>query len=77
MVNEEVVKASEDDEEKLALKKGAKYLVFFSSCSLKTGEKCISFAQFVFFSREVCLFFNFGKIKIMSKKNIIVNFIIQ
>ena len=29
MVNEEVVKASEDDEEKLALKKGAKYLGFF------------------------------------------------
>ena len=28
---------------------GAKYLVFFSSCSLKTREKYISFAQFVYF----------------------------
>ena len=26
---------------------GAKYLVFVSSCSLKTREKCISFAQLV------------------------------
>ena len=36
---------------------GAKYLVFVSSCSLKTRE--LSFAQFVYFFREVCLFFNF------------------
>ena len=28
---------------------GAKYLVFLSSRSLKTREKCISFAQFVYF----------------------------
>ena len=42
---------------------GAKYLVFFSSRSLKTREKCISFAQFVYFLREVCLLFNFWMIK--------------
>ena len=43
---------------------------FFSSCSLKTREKCISVAQFVYFLREVCLLFNFWMIKftIMSKK---------
>ena len=38
---------------------GAKYLGFFSSRSLKTREKRISFAQFVYFLREVCLLFNF------------------
>ena len=38
---------------------GAKYLCFFSSRSLKMREKCISFAQFVYFLREVCLLFNF------------------
>ena len=38
---------------------GAKYLGFFSSRSLKTREKYISFAQFVYFLREVCLLFNF------------------
>ena len=38
---------------------GAKYLVFFSSRSLKTREKCISFAYFVYLLREVCLRFNF------------------
>ena len=32
---------------------GAKYLGFFSSRSLKMREKCTSFAQFVYFSREV------------------------
>ena len=32
---------------------------FFSSRSLKTREKYISFAQFVYFLREVCLLFNF------------------
>ena len=42
---------------------GAKYLAFFSSRSLKTREKCISFAQLVLLSlyiflREVCLLFN-------------------
>ena len=57
MVNEEVVKASEDDEEKLALKKGANYLGSFSSCSLKTSEKYISFAQCVYFMRKVCLLY--------------------
>ena len=36
---------------------GAKYLDFFSSC--KTREKYISFAQFVYFLREVCLLFTF------------------
>ena len=35
---------------------GAKYLGFFSSPSLKTREKCISFAQFVYFLREVSYF---------------------
>ena len=40
---------------------GAKYLVSFSSRPLKTREKYISFAQLV----------------LLSKKNIIVNFIIQ
>ena len=38
---------------------GAKYLSFFSSRSLKMREKYISFAQFVYFLREVCLLFNF------------------
>ena len=60
---------------------GAKYLVFVSSCSVKLRE--LSFAQFVYFLRKVCLFFNF----IIQKLNdeihnyvlfdIIVNFIIQ
>ena len=36
---------------------GAKYLVFVSSCSVKMRE--LSFAQFVYFLRKVCLFFNF------------------
>jgi hypothetical protein len=36
--------------------KGAKYLAFFSSRSLKTREKYISFAQFVYF---FCMLFNF------------------
>ena len=36
---------------------GAKYLVSFSSLSLKTREKCISFAQFVYSLREVCSIF--------------------
>ena len=36
---------------------GAKYLVFVSSRFLKTRE--LSFAQFVYFLRNVCLFFNF------------------
>ena len=45
--------------ERLKMKKkiGAKYLVFVSSCSLKTRE--LSFAQFVYFLRKVCLFQNF------------------
>ena len=38
---------------------GAKYLGFFSSRSLKTREKCISFAQFVYFLRKVCLLSHF------------------
>ena len=36
---------------------GAKYLIFFSSRSLKTREKYISFSQF--FLRRVCSLFNF------------------
>ena len=32
---------------------------FFFSRSLKSREKYISFAQFVYFLREVCLLFNF------------------
>ena len=36
---------------------GVKYLFFLSFCSLKTREKCISFAQFAYFLREVCLLF--------------------
>ena len=39
--------------------KGAKYLGFLSTRSLKTKEKYIGFAQFVYFLREVCLLFNF------------------
>ena len=48
---------------------GANYLVFVSCRSLKTKE--LSFAQFVYFLREVCLFFNFWMIKftIMQKKH--------
>ena len=44
-----------DDKDEL----GAKYLGFFSSHSLKTREKYASFAQFVYFFKEVCLFFDF------------------
>ena len=36
---------------------GAKYLVFVSSRSVKMRE--LSFAQFVYFLKKVCLFFNF------------------
>ena len=36
---------------------GAKYLGFFSSRSLKARE--VSFAQLVYFLREVCLLFKF------------------
>ena len=43
----------------LELTLGAKYLFCFSSRSLKTREKYIIFAQFVYFLREVCLLFNF------------------
>ena len=39
--------------------KGAKYLGFFSFRLLKTREKYVSFAQFVYFLREVFLLFNF------------------
>ena len=42
---------------------GAKYLGFVSTRSLKFLEKCISFAQFVYFLMEVCLLFNFRIIK--------------
>ena len=38
---------------------GAKYLVLFSSQFLEMREKCISFAQFLYFLREVCLLYNF------------------
>ena len=40
---------------------GVKYLFFVSSRSLKTREP--GFAQFVYFLREVSLFFNFQKLK--------------
>ena len=65
---------------------GAKYLGFFSSRSLKTREKCISFAQFVYFLREVCLLFHFWMIKFAIMffwhdyefhHSNIVNFVIQ
>ena len=42
---------------------GAKYLGFFSDRSLKMREKYISFAQFVYFLREVCLLFHCWMIK--------------
>ena len=42
---------------------GAKYFVSFSSLSLKTREKFISFPQFVYFLREVYLLFNFWMTK--------------
>ena len=53
----------------IAISLGAKYLLFFSSRSLKTREKYISFVQFLYFLREVCLFFNVCMIRftIMSK----------
>ena len=35
------------------------FVFVFSSRSLKTREKYISFAQFAYFLREVCLLFNF------------------
>ena len=47
---------------------GAKYLAFFSSHSLKTREKYNSFAQFVYFLREVCLQFLNDKIHYYVKK---------
>ena len=40
---------------------------FFSSRSLKTREKYISFAQSVYFLRKVCLLFNFIIQKLKSK----------
>ena len=46
-----------------SIESGAKYLGFSSSHSLKTRKKYISFAQFVYFLREVCLLFNFWMIK--------------
>ena len=49
---------------------GAKFLVLFSSRSLKTREKYISFAQFVYFLNDKI--HNYVK-----KTNIIVNFVIQ
>ena len=47
---------------------GATYLVFVSSRSVKMRE--LSFAQFVYFLRKVCLFFNFWmkNFTIMSNK---------
>ena len=36
-------------------------IFFFSSRSLKMREKCISFAQFVYFLRKVCLLFKILK----------------
>ena len=41
----------------------AKYFGVFSFISLKMREICISFAQFVYFLREVCSLFNFWMIK--------------
>ena len=53
---------------------GVKYLVFSSSCSLKTRVKYISFAQFVYFLSEVCLLFNLSfknwKVNTLPSKNI-------
>jgi tricorn protease-like protein len=46
---------------------GAKYLGFFSSRSLKTREKSISFAQLVYSLRKVCLLFNLILQKLKSK----------
>ena len=43
---------------------GVKYLVFVSSRSVKTRE--LSFAQFVYFLRKVCLFLNFLNDKIYN-----------
>ena len=68
---------------------GVKYLFSFSSRSLKMREKYISFAQFVYFLRKVCLLFNFISQKLKSKhislkkyanlakKNLTLIFIIQ
>ena len=38
---------------------GAKYLFFSPLVPSKREKKCISFAQFVYFSRKVCLLSNF------------------
>ena len=51
---------------------GAKYLGFFSSHSLKAREKCISFAQLVYFLREVFVLFNFI-IQNLKSKHIFLN----
>ena len=61
----------------LSLDTGAKYLVLSPLVPSKR-EKYISFAQIVYFLREQCLLFNFWMIRstIMSKKDMIVNFII-
>ena len=50
---------------------GAKYLCFFSSCSLKTREKYVSFAQFVYFFEGSVFTFQFLNDKIHNyvKKN--------
>ena len=44
-----------------------KNIFFFSSRSLKTREKYVSFVQFVYFLREVFLLFNFIIQKLKNK----------
>ena len=57
------ITSSEDGGSSISIRipapKGAEYLVFVSSRFLKTREKYISFAQFVYFLSDVYLLFNF------------------
>ena len=62
-INQVIKTISEEIDSKVELTTpiGAKYLEFFL-LSFSQNEKknvCISFAQFVYFLREVCLLFNF------------------
>ena len=55
----DIKKEFADDDDNEEKEKPRWEIFFFSSRSLKTREKYISLAQFVYFLREVCLFFNF------------------
>ena len=59
VITEEPISDNNVTQMTLIANQGAKCLVSFPSRSLKKREKYNSFAQFVYFLREVCLVFNF------------------